>query len=171
MYVPISPEAKLFSRLKNNYPPTHPNNWLDSTQPGQSLSFESQRQLKSLRDYVNNCRSTLSDIRMDLDHLELDPDNPSVLFGAAKRLCRFCLETDRWGFASLYSVATALQKVFLESGCRKWNNRLSEAVYKGLNALSALVERCEEDYLLKLAIDDTLECLRQTGQLPSVRTD
>jgi len=164
MYIPISPEAVLFRRHENNFPPTHPDDWLNSIQPESGLSFESQRQLKSLREYVNDCRTILNDIHMDLDRLRLSPDNPSILFQAAKRLGPLCLEADRWGFEPVYQLAITLQKIFLEPGSRSWNNPLSEALNKGLGALYALVERCETEFRWKLALDDTLDSLGRAVQ-------
>jgi len=84
----------------------------------------------------------------------------------AKQLGCFCLEADSWGFQSLYDVAFTLQTALIDSGSRDWNNGMREAFDRGLDTLSALVERCETDVRWDYALNETLERLRHAGPSP-----
>lgn len=166
MQTPVSHEAMPGKIHESKFSQIYTDNLFKPIRPGSALPFQFQKQLKSLREYVNECRSALNGIQKDFEHFKLDPDNPSILSGMAKQLGRFSLEADSWGFQSLNELTLALQKVLLDSVGRDWNNGLSEAFEKGLDFLSALVERCETDFCWDYALNETLECLSRAGQNP-----
>lgn len=131
---------------------------------GNTFSFESQVQIRSLREYVSQSREILDQIRTGVAGLEKNRENPEILLKITALLGRFHLEANSWGLHDLYDVAFALQKTLLEScGSEKypsfWN-----AVYKGLAMMSTLLEQCESDLRRKFEIADVLERLYQTGE-------
>jgi len=164
MQVPIHPKSLLQNRHSDNLSSAFDDNAFESTTSGIALSFESQIQRRSLREYVGLCRSILDEIRTNLNGFIKDPQNSDIPSTTAAQLGRFCLEADSWGFHSLYDVAFLLQKTLLESDSHKRGNLFWEAVDKGLSLLSALVEQCEIDFRKNLAIDDTLLALRRVGR-------
>jgi len=151
---------------ERKFPPLQTDNLFNPVRSGSALPFQFQLQLKSLREYADSCRSALNSIQRDFESFKLDPDNLSILSGMAKQLGCFCLEADSWGFQSLYDVAFTLQTALIDSGSRDWNNGMREAFDRGLDTLSALVERCETDVRWDYALNETLERLRHAGPSP-----
>lgn len=164
MRAPVSSESMPGKIQKSSNFPAYMNNPLKPIRPGSALPFQLQLQLKSLREYVNDCRSTLNDIHNDFEHFKMDPDNPFLLSGISKQLGRFCLEADSWEFHSLYNVAFALQMMILQYGGRNWSHRLCEAFDVGLDTLLDLIERCETDLRWEVALNETFECLSHAGR-------
>jgi hypothetical protein len=132
MQVQVRPEPKLDKLHESNLSLAFVDHSVKPVQSESALPFRLQQQLKSLREYVDNCRSTLNDIHMDFEHFRIDPDNTSILFRPSKQLGRFCLEADDWGFHLLYDVALALQKIILECSGRDWSSRLCVSLQKRL---------------------------------------
>ena len=132
--------------------------------PDVSLSIESQLKLRSLYDYIDFCRSTLDEIERDLLHVEFGaPDASRRLKKVAKKLSRFGVEADSWGFSALYEIALGLQMLLLNSGGRVQSDGIWEALQRGLKMLSALLEQCERDFCWRLATADTLDCLNRAS--------
>lgn len=132
--------------------------------PGPILSIESQLQLRGLYEFVDVCRTTLSNIRMDLSLLESHPGSATYIKRASEHLGNLCIEADSWGFDSLYEVALNLQMLLLESGREEQNDDFRKALKWGLMTLSGLVEKCESDFRWRLAVADTLDCIKSADR-------
>jgi len=132
--------------------------------PGPILSIESQLQLRALYDFVDACRMTLSNIRMDLSLLEANPGSDLYVKRASEHLGNLCIEADSWGFDSLYEIALSLQMLLLESGSQEQDDDCREALKRGMTTLSGLVEKCENDFRWRLAVADTLNCIRSADR-------
>jgi hypothetical protein len=132
--------------------------------PGPILSIESQLQLRALYEYINACRMTLSTIRMDLSILESHPGSSTYTKRASEHLGNLGIEADSWGFDSLYEVALSLQMLLLKSGGQEQNDDFWEALKRGMMTLSGLVEKCESDFRWRLAIADTLNCIKSADR-------
>ena len=91
--------------------------------PGPILSIESQLQLRALYEFVDACRMTLSNIRMDLSLLESNPASAVYVKRASEHLGNLCIEADSWGFDSLYEIALSLQMLLLESGNQEQDDK------------------------------------------------
>jgi hypothetical protein len=128
--------------------------------PGPILSIESQLQLRALYDYIDACRMTLNNIRMDLSLLESHPGSSAHVKRASEHLGSFCIEADSWGFDSQYEIALSLQMLLLESGLQEQDSDFWETLNRGLMTLCGLVEKCESDFRWRLAVADTLDCIR-----------
>ena len=132
-------------------------------QAGIPLSLESQLELRALFDYVESCRKALRDIEKDLSLLETYPGSSLYWKRAAERLESFCIESDSWGFDSLYEISLSLQLLLLESESRVRRADFWEALRRGLAVLSALLDQCENDFRRRLAIADTLDCINHAA--------
>ena len=132
--------------------------------PGPILSIESQLQLRALYEYIDACRMTLSNIRMDLSLLESHPGSSTYIKRASEHLGNLCIEADSWGFDSLYEIALSLQMLLLESENREQDDDFWEAFKQGVMTLSGLVEKCESDFRWRLAVADTLNCIRSADR-------
>jgi hypothetical protein len=119
-----------------------------------SLSFQSQRQLKSLRNYVDHCRRVLKEIDADLHHFETDIDDQTMLSSITKRLGSFCMDADSWGSNAFYDAAFRLQCLILESSRSAWSNGLRKALKKQMAKLFFLVEQLESDFRQRLVIHE-----------------
>ena len=96
--------------------------------PGPILSIESQLQLRAIYEYIDSCRMTLSNIRMDLSLLESHPSSSTHIKRASEHLGNLCIEADSWGFDSIYEIALSLQKLLLESKRQKQDGDFWEAL-------------------------------------------
>ena len=123
-----------------------------------------QLKLKPLYEYLDSCHLTLGQIRSDFSEYYANPANVACLKRAAERLGEFCIDADSWGFDALYEVAQGVQMLLLNSGERSPGENLREALNRGLYLLSALLQRCEGDFQLRLAIGETLEYMKQAGR-------
>ncbi len=132
--------------------------------PGPVLSIESQLQLRALYEFVDACRITLSNIRMDLSLLESQPGSYTYIKRATEHLGNLCIEADSWGFDSLYEIALSLQMLLLESERHEQAEDFWEALKRGLATLSGLVEKCENDFRWRLAVADTLDCIKSADR-------
>jgi hypothetical protein len=132
--------------------------------PGPILSIKSQLQLRALYEYMNACRVTLSTIRMDLSLLESHPGSSTYVKRVSEHLGNLCIEADSWGFDSLYEVALSLQMLLLKSGGQEQNSDFREALKRGMMTLSGLVEKCESDFHWRLAVSDTLNCIKSADR-------
>jgi hypothetical protein len=145
MGVPISHESIIEAGLKYDFSPDYE---CHSSLPGSSgsiLSFYTQKQLRVLREYADNCRTVLDEIREDLNRYEMDFGNSDLLYEAAKKLGRFCMDADSWGFDALYGIGLALQTMLLKSGEQVRDESWWRSVNNGLAMLSILVEKYETD--------------------------
>lgn len=113
-----------------------------------ALSLESQMRLRELYSYVDNCRAMLDEISTELAWGRMDR--------VPEKLERFCFEADGWGFDALYKVAAGLHSLVVDHGARK--EGIQEALDRGLEMLSALIEQCGCDFQWRLAVADVLEC-------------
>ena len=132
--------------------------------PGPILSIESQLQLRGLYEFVDACRMTLSNIRMDVSLLESHPGSATYVRRASEHLGNLCIEADSWGFDSLYEIALNLQMLLIESGSQEQDDDFREALKRGLTTLSGLVEKCENDFRWRLAVADTLNCIKSADR-------
>ena len=132
--------------------------------PGLACSIESQLKLRELYDYVAVSQETLKELRMDLSLLESHPGSSQYLKKASERLGNICMDADSWDFNSIYEIAFSLQMLLLDSGWQEQKNGFWEAVNQGLTMISALLDQCENDFRWKLAIADTLDCIKQAGR-------
>lgn len=132
--------------------------------PGPVLSIESQLQLRALYEFMDACRVTLSNIRMDLSLLESHPGSATYVKRVSEHLGSLCIEADSWGFDSLYEIALSLQMLLIEFGSQDQDNDFREAIKRGMTTLSGLVEKCENDFRWRLAVDDTLNCIRRADR-------
>ena len=123
-----------------------------------------QLKLKPLYEYLDSCHLTLGQVRSDLSDYYANPASSACLKRAAERLGEFCIDADSWGFDALYEVAQGVQMLLLNSGERSPGENLREALNRGLYLLSALLQRCEGDFQLKLAVGETLEYIKQAGR-------
>jgi hypothetical protein len=108
---------------------------------------------------VDAGQAALKEIRAELCIFESNPDDFVRHKRASEQLCRFCREADTWGFDDLYRIALALQRLLLASRDRARGRPYWQAVFRGLEMLSALLQQCESDFQWGLAIDDMLDCL------------
>ena len=125
---------------------------------------EFQLKLKPLYEYLDSCHLTLGQIRSDFSEYYANPANVACLKRAAERLGEFCIDADSWGFDALYEVAQGVQMLLLNSGERPPGENFREALNRGLNLLFVLLQRCEGDFQLRLAIGETLEYMKQAGR-------
>jgi hypothetical protein len=132
--------------------------------PGPILSIESQLQLRALYEHVDACRMMLSNIRMDLSLLESNFGSSRYVRRASEHLGNLCIEADSWGFDSLYEIALNLQMLLLESGNREQDDDFREALKRGMMTLTGLVEKCENDFRWRLAVADTLNCIKSADR-------
>ena len=134
-------------------------------QPGVVLSIESQLKLRSLYEYIDNCRIALNDIRGDLSLDSFAPEgafsSPFGIQRASERLGKFCIEADNWGFDSLYETALRLQIFLMNNAGRLWNREFRDMIQRGLTLLSAMLEECERYYSFRLATSDLFDSLDQ----------
>ena len=72
----VSPEAMPGKIHNSEFSTVHTDNPFEPIRPGSTLPFHFQRQMKSLREFVDGCRSALNDIQRDFAIYKLDPDNP-----------------------------------------------------------------------------------------------
>ncbi len=129
---------------------------------GLTLPIKSQIRLKELYDYVDASRKALRDIRMDFALLEPDPDCPASL-RASERLQKFYLEAANWRFDSLYEISRSLQILVIESRGRVWGDDLGKVLNDGIEMLSTLLEQCESEFQLELAIADMLDRINRVS--------
>jgi hypothetical protein len=127
--------------------------------PRVALSIKSQLKLRALYEFVDLCRSTLDEIERDLRHAEFGTAGLIRLRKVSERLGRFGMEADSWGFNSMYEVAHGLQLLLLHNSGRVQRDECWEALQRGLKMLEALLEHCEPDFRLRLAVADVLDCI------------
>jgi hypothetical protein len=132
--------------------------------PGPVRSIESQLKLRELYDYVAAGQESLKELRMDLSQLESNPGASESLKSASERLGNMCVDADSWGFDSIYEIALGLQMLLLDGGWKEQNNDFWEALNRGMSMLSALLGQCENNFRWKLAIADTVECIKRAGR-------
>jgi hypothetical protein len=125
---------------------------------------EFQRRLKPLYEYLDSCDLTLGQIRNDLSEYKANPASGECLKRAAARLGEFCIDADSWGFDTIYDVAQGVQTLLLDSAEQFPAENLMDALNRGLNLLSVLLQRCEGDFQLKLAVGETIKYMKQAGQ-------
>jgi hypothetical protein len=125
---------------------------------------EFQRRLKPLYEYLDSCHATLGQIRSDLSEYYANPASGDCLRRAAARLGEFCIDADSWDFDAIYDVAQGVQTLLLNSAEQFAAEDFGEALNRGLNLLSVLLQRCQGDFQLKLAVDETLKFMKQAGQ-------
>ena len=101
---------------------------------------------------------------MDLSLLESHPGSSTYIKRASEHLGNLCIEADSWGFDSLYEIALSLQMLLLESENREQDDDFWEAFKQGVMTLSGLVEKCESDFRWRLAVADTLNCIRSADR-------
>ena len=124
-------------------------------------SVESQLRLRELYVYLETCRTNLKEIRRELSLFESGPDNTKNLEKAAQRLGAFCIEADSWGFSALYEIGLSLQLLLLNSGGNTQRTKLREALNRGLETMSVLIEQCGSDFRRRLTVADTLDCINE----------
>ena len=164
MQVPMAPQSILCNKSSvRSYPP-YDHSESRPALLGFALSFESQIQLREIREYVRRCRSILDELGDNFNGFTHGPENTGFISKAAEHLGQICLDSDSWGFSSLYDIAFALQKTILESGDHEASSRFREAIHKSLALMSTLVEQCEIDFRRRLAIDYVLEGLDQASE-------
>jgi hypothetical protein len=129
--------------------------------PGVPLSIKSQLKLRALYEFVELCRSSLDEIERDLLPIEFGPASLIRLRKVSERLGRFGIEADSWGFDSIYEIAHGLQLLLLNSGGSVQSAECWEALQRGLKMLEDLIQHCEPDFCMRLAVADVLECLEQ----------
>jgi hypothetical protein len=127
--------------------------------PRVALSIKSQLKLRALYEFVDFCRSTLDEVERDLVHAEFGPAGLIRLRKVSERLGRFGLEADSWGFNSMYEITQGLQMLLLNTGGRVQSPEGWEALQRGLRMLGDLLEHCEPDFRLRLAVADVLDCI------------
>ena len=137
-------------------------------QPGVVLSFESQLKLRSLHQYIDDCRIALSEIRADLSldgfTAEGAVNRPFGFQRASERLGKLCMETDNWGFDALYEVALRLQMLLMNGSGRIRSGEFCEILHRGLTLLSALLDECERDFCFRLAASDLFDSLDEAAR-------
>ncbi|MBN2319786.1 MAG: hypothetical protein JXR49_11940 [Acidobacteria bacterium] len=138
----------LFNKDQNNRNPV-------IGQAGSILSLDPQ--FRSLRLYIEDGRTTLDQLRADFSVSQSNPGDSSRLQRAAKKLAGFCADTDGWGFERLYRVAFGLQALLVNSLNRSHNDIFWEVLRQALAMLAALLNQCESEYRLRLAVDDLLD--------------
>jgi hypothetical protein len=142
MHIPVIPDLlKLETRDRRSIP--------------SPMSIESQLKLRSLYEYLDFCRQALDEIQRDIVSRHLPQ--------ASERLEKFCVEADSWGFDALYEIALSLQVLLLNASGHIQGNGISEALRRGLEMLSALLEQCERDFCYRLATADTLDCINEAS--------
>lgn len=145
MRVPISHESIIDAGLKYEFLPDYECHSSVQDSSGSILSFYTQKQLRVLREHADYCRTVLAEIREDLNRCEMDSGDSTLLYNTAKKLGRFCLDADSWGFDSLYDTGLALQTILLKSGERVRDESFWRSVNNGLTMLSILVEKHENE--------------------------
>jgi hypothetical protein len=145
MGVPISHESIIEAGLKCDFSQDYEGLSSVPDYSGSILSFYTQKQLRVLREYTDHCRTVLDEIREDLNGCEMEPGNSAILYETAKKLGRFCMDADSWGFDSLYNIGLALQTMLLKAGEHVRDESWGRSVNNGLAMLSILVEKYETD--------------------------
>jgi hypothetical protein len=154
MHVPMNLEAMPHVMGDKKFSLNYADEPLNLDRSEFSLSFQSQRQLKSLRIYVDHCRSVLKEIDTDLRHFERNICDETMLSSIIKRLGSFCIDADSWGFHSFYDAAFRLQRLILESSGPVWSNGLQKALQLQMAKLFFLVEQCESNYRQRLVMNE-----------------
>ena len=152
MQVPINFEVFLDMARKQRVGLNYDDDPSDSTYSDFRLSLESQRQMKSLRMYMDRCRSALREIHTDLLHFEMDSGNQSLLSSILKRLGSLCIDADNWGFNSFYDATFQLQNLLLKSGRQIENNRFREVLKQQIAKLFLLADQIEAEFYHRLVI-------------------
>ena len=122
-------------------------------QSGLVPSIDLQFQLRELYDYLDNSRAALNEIRR---YLFVAPEQPQK---AIERLEEFYMDADSWQFDALYKIASGLQRFLLNSGNRAARDDYLDVLEKGFGMLSAILEQCESDFRLRLAIAEMLDII------------
>ena len=125
--------------------------------------IEFQLRLKSLYEYLDSCHMILDQIQSDLSEYYANPANDVYLRRAAERLGKLCIDADSWGFDAVYEVAHGVQMLLLNLGERSPGEAFRDALTRGLNLLSALLQQCEIDFQWRMAVANTLEYINQAG--------
>ena len=152
MQVPINFEVFLDMARKQRVGLNYDDDPSDSTYSDFRLSLESQRQMKSLRMYMDRCRSALRGIHTDLLHFEMDSGNQSLLSSILKRLGSLCIDADSWGFNSFYDETFKLQNLLLKSGRQIESNRFREVLKRQMAKLFLLADQIEAEFYHRLVI-------------------
>ena len=145
MRVPISHGSIIDAGLKYDFFLDHECHSSVSDYSGSIMSFYTQKQLRVLREYADYCRTALDEIREDLNRCEMDSGDSALLYETAKKLGRFCMDADSWGFDSLYDTGLDLQTILLKSGDQVLDESFWRSINDGLTMLSVLVEKYEAD--------------------------
>jgi hypothetical protein len=127
--------------------------------PRIASSIESQIRLRALYEFVDFCHRALDEIERDLVHIEFGPAGLNLLGQVSVRLGRVGIEADSWGFNSMYEIAHSLQLLLVKNSGSVQRGECWEALQRGLEVLTALVEHCEPDFRLRLAVADVLDCI------------
>jgi hypothetical protein len=126
-------------------------------------SVESQLKLMAIREYADNSRNILGEIREYLSFVESNPESLTSLQKASERLGKLSIEADSWRFDYLYEIAQGLQLFLLNAGSRIKGKSNRETINRGLAMLSALLDRCEDDFRWRLAVADTVDSFNHTA--------
>jgi hypothetical protein len=145
MRVLISHESIIGAGLKCDFFLDHECHSSVSDYSGSIMSFYTQKQLRVLREYADYCRTALDEIREDLNRSEMDSGDSALLYETAKKLGRFCMDADSWGFDTLYDTGLDLQTILLKSGEQVRDESWWRSVNDSLAMLSVLVEKYESD--------------------------
>ena len=127
------------------------------------VDVEFRLKLKSLYEFLDSCHMIVDQIQNDFSEYYANPANAVYLKHAAERLGKLCIEADSWGFDAVYEVAHGVQMLLLNSSERSPDEDFREALTRGLNLLSALLQQCESDFQWRMAIADTLEYINRVG--------
>jgi hypothetical protein len=121
------------------------------------LSVKSQLKLLAIREYADNSRNILGEIREYLSFVESNPEGLTNLQKASEKLGKLSIEADSWRFDYLYEITQGLQLFLLNAGGRIKSRSSRETIDRGLAMLSVLLDRCEDDFRWRLAVADTVD--------------
>lgn len=114
-------------------------------------------QHQSLLQYIDNGKAILDEVRMSVSLVQSNSGDTTNLQKSAKRLAEFCIDTDGWGFDTLYKVAFGLQTLLVHSFNKVPDDFFREILDRGVVLLSSLLDQCESEYHQRLAVADMLD--------------
>jgi len=156
MQTPISPELIRGGRYEDGRVIFAP-----SVAP---LSVESQLKLRALYEYMETSRTALNDVRKNLSLLKMYPECSEYSKKACEQLGRLCAEADSWGFDPFYQISMNMQMLLLDSSQGYQQEAFWNALNRGWSMLWDLLEQCDSDFRWRLAVADTLDCLKRVRE-------
>ena len=127
--------------------------------------MDSQLELRTFRDCLDEWENLISGIRSEINDLRAFPRDRQKLRRIAARLGKICLEADAWGFDDLHHIALRTQQLVsdLRLGTLPWDHRILDYLQDALAMLSSILPQCEKEFRRRLSTSNMLRLLSPEG--------